>query len=252
VVISGDFDKAEAKRLIEKYYGAIKSQQIPNRPRPSEPVQTSVRMLQIEKEVQSAQLMMAYPSPKSGADENYALDLLANILGTGPSSRLYQKLVYQEQIAAGVYVSNHNLQESGLFSVGVALKPGASVERVRRVVLSEMARARQVRVSPAELEKAKNQTMKGFVDGLKTTNGKAEALALNEILFGDYERLFTDLDRYSQVTTDDVKKVANKYLLPNKYTFAVLNPKVVRAKPQPKPTSQPASQSAPQQNQGNQ
>ena len=86
-----------------------------------------------------------------------------------------------------------------------------------------------MKVKDLELEKVKNQTMKGYVDGLKTAHGKAEALALNEILFGDYERLFKDLDHYNQVTVGEVKKVASKYLAANKYTLAILKPKTEAA-----------------------
>lgn len=228
LVVAGDFSSEMAKKLIEKYYGAIKTQTIPNRPIPQEPNQVSPRIYKAEKDVQGAQFVVAYHTPKTGADDNYALDLLATIMGQGPSSRMYQRLVYKDQTAAGVSVSNYNLQDSGLFQVYVTMKPGASQAKAQQAVLAEMWRPRNLKIKEAELDKAKNQVMKGYVDSLKTAHGKAEALALNEILYGDYEHLFTDLERYNKVTPDELKKVASKYLSPAKNTIIVLTPKLAQ------------------------
>ena len=224
IVVAGDFKTDEVKKLIEKYYGAIKAQNIPQKKRPTEPPQTSSRAQFLSKDVQNTQFVISYHSPKAGSDEAYALDLLANILGAGPSSRLYQRLVYKEQIASSAMSYNLTLQEAGLFEILVSLKPGSSFDRAQRAVYGEMWRPRNVLVTEEELQKAKNQVMKSYVDGLKTIHGKAEALALNEILYGDYEQLFKDLDRYNRVTADQIKKAAHKYLAPEKSSLVVLKP----------------------------
>jgi zinc protease len=80
-------------------------------------------------------------------------------------------------------------------------------------------------VTPAELQKAKNQVMKGYVDSLKTVHGKSEALALNETLFSDYERLFTDLDHYNKITAEQIRQAAHKYLAAEKSTVVYLRPR---------------------------
>ncbi len=67
--------------------------------------------------------------------------------------------------------------------------------------------------------------MKAYVDGLKTVHGKAEALALNETVFRDYNQLFKDLDRYNKVTAEQIRDVAKKYLAPEQATLVVLKPK---------------------------
>lgn len=230
VVVAGDFDSAKAKKLIEKYYGAIPSQPIPDRPRPAEPAQTAARSQFLSKPVQTQQFVVAYHTPKNGDDDSYALDLLANIMGFGDSSRLYQRLVYKDQVATNVTVYNHTLQEAGLFQIYVTMKPGVDHSRAYRSVIGELWRPRNLLVSENDLQKAKNQVMKSYVDGLKTVHGRAEALALNETLYGDYEMLFKDLDRYNRVTREDVRKVANKYLGPDKGTLVVLKPEKAGAK----------------------
>ncbi|MEK7356739.1 MAG: pitrilysin family protein, partial [Bdellovibrionota bacterium] len=224
VVVAGDFKSEEAKKLIEKYYGAIKSQPIPKKNRPAEPTQTSPRSQFLAKDVQNVQFVVSHHTPKAGTDEVYALDLLANVMGAGPSSRLYQRLVYKDQIATSATAYNLTMQEGGLFEVMVSLKPGSDFRRAERAIRGELWRPRNLVVSEEELQKAKNQVMKSYVDGLKTIHGKAEALALNEILFDDYEQLFKDLDRYNKVTADQIKKVAAKYLGSEHSTLVMLRP----------------------------
>jgi zinc protease len=222
LVIAGDFKPDLAKKWIEKYYGGLKAQPLPQQVRPTEPVQTSPRAQILSREVQNTQFVLAYQAPSSGADDAYALDLLANILGNGTSSRMYQQLVYKNQLATSAYAYNSSLQESGVFQLVVNLKPGASVGEAERAVRGIMWRPSNLLVTEQELRKAKNQVMKSYVDGLKTIHGKAESLAMNEILFGDYERLFSDLDRYNRVTPEQIRKAAQKYLGKEKSTLVVL------------------------------
>lgn len=224
VVVAGDFNSAEAKQLLEKYYGRLPRQTITRRPYKPEPEVASPRTQFVAKDVQSTTFSIAYHTPKAGEADGYALDLLSNILGRGSSSRLYRRLVYKDQVATSVNVSNYSKRDSGLFQVLVSLKPGGDFHRVQRAVYGELWRPRNLRVSEAELEMAKNQTIKDIVDSLKTVHGKAEALALNEILFDDYTRAFTDIERYNQVTVDAILKTAVKYLAPEKSVLVVLHP----------------------------
>lgn len=224
IVVSGDFNSSEAKKLIERYYGKIPAQEIKRRARPPEPPVTSPRTQFVSKDVQSVTFAISYHTPKAGEEDAYALDLLSNIMGRGASSRLYKRLVYKDQVASGVSAYNYTKQDSGLFTFRVSLKPGANFGQAQRAVYGEVWRPRNILVSEAELEMAKNQTMKDYVDGLKTVYGRAQALAVNEVLFGDYGRLFTDLDRYNRVTREQIRAVAAKYLVPEKSVLAVLRP----------------------------
>lgn len=225
LVIAGDFDSAAAKRLVEKFYGGIKAQTIPESKIPPEPRQTSARSQYISHDVQTTQFALSYPTTKAGTDESYALDLLANMMGSGMSSRLYQRLVYKEQNVATVAAYNLTLQDSGQFQIYVTMKPGQNFATAERAIMGELWRPRNILVKPDELQKAKNQVMKSYVDSLKTIHGKAEALAMNETLFRNYDELFKDLDRYNKVTPQQIRDVAKKYLGPGQVTLVVLKPK---------------------------
>jgi zinc protease len=224
VIVAGDFTSKDVKKLIEKYYGHIKSQSISEVTLPKEPKPSGQRVQVVTRPVQNTTFMVSYHVPKSGSDEAFAFDLLANILGHGSSSRLYKRLVYQSQVATSVSVSNVGLQDAGLFAVYVSLKPGSDWNQVQRSVFSEMWRPRNLLVSADELQMAKNQVMMSFIGGLKTIHGKAEVLAINEIYFGDYEELFRDLDKYEKVTPQQIREVAKKYLIPSNSSLVVLKP----------------------------
>ncbi len=225
ITIAGDFVPDAAKALIAKYYGPIPAQTIPDKPRPQEPPQMGGRSGIVDREVQNAQFAIAYHTPKAGDDDSYALDLLANIMGYGPSSRLYQRLVYRDQIAVDVQTANYSMQDSGLFQIFVTLKAGVLPRKIQTAVLGEMWRPRNLKILDVEVQKAKNQIMKSYVDGLKSLHGKAESLEINETYFNDYTRLFSDLDHYNKITAEDIHRVAVKYLSPEKCTIVILRPK---------------------------
>lgn len=223
--IAGNFEKEEVKKLIEKYYGGWRKEENLTRVKyPQEPEQKGYRFQKIKRSVQSKTFSVAYPSTRAGSEDAYALDLLANILGEGQSSRLYKDLVYSEQLATGVSAYNYTPKDPGLFQIYVSLKPGASFEKARKSTLGQIFKLRNTLVKEKELQKAKNQVMKSYVDSIKTIGGKAYLLALNETLFSDYKEIFKDLDKYSQVTVEDIRTVAKKYLKVNQANVVLVEP----------------------------
>lgn len=226
LVIVGDFKTSTVKSLIEKYYGKLPSRPLPERNYKVEPVQTVQQNAGLKKDVQNSSFVVAFQSPKQGSSDMYALDLAANILGYGTSSRLHKRLVYSKQIATSAYAYNYSMKDAGIFAVGVNLKPGLPIQDALNVVYNEVWKMRTQKVTTQELEKAKTQVMKDLVDSLKTMDGKARALAVNEIVNGTYETLFTDLEKYQAVSADDIKSVAEKYTQQTQRSIITLEPKV--------------------------
>lgn len=225
LVLAGDFDLAKTKAMVEKFYGPLVKKDLPPRKYSPEPEATKAQRFQIESEVQSRSLIIAYKGVESGHTDSFALDLAALVLGGGASSRLHKKLVYEDQASAGVSAYNLTNADPGSFLVSVAMKPGQRTERAEKIMKAEIEKIKKSPVSETELTKAKNQVMKDFVEELTTIDGKARSLAVNEILFGSYEKLFSDLEKYKAVTKEDIQRVANKYLLADKEVVGILNPK---------------------------
>ncbi len=225
LVLVGDFDSAKTKSLIEKYYGPLEYRPLPRREYPKERPQTVQQNAVIRKDVQNSSFIVAFQSPAQGEPDMYALDLAANILGNGTSSRLYKRLVYQKQVATSTYAFNFAMKEAGVYATGVMMKPGIDFKESLDVIYNELWKIRNTKVSDLELQKAKTQVIKEQVDALKTMDGKARALAVNEIVTGSYENLFKDLEKYQAVTADDIKRVSEKYTNQTQRSIIVLEPK---------------------------
>lgn len=225
LVVVGDFETAKTRRMIEKYYGKLKKSPVPERNYPKEDVQKAAQTAVLKQDVQSTSVALAFRAPASGHEDTFALDIAADVLGNGTSSRLHRELVYKAQVASGSYAYNMSLQNEGLFMVGVMLKPGQNSSTALNIVNGEVNKIRQSKVSLKDLDKAKNQVMKGIVDSLTTMQGKARLLASYEILTGSYENLFVDIEKYNKVTAEDVQRVANKYFQTSQKTVIELQPK---------------------------
>lgn len=229
IALAGDFELSKAKRLVRKYYGSMERQNIVRPKVAVEPSTTQPRSLTLKKDVQSWTIAAAYKAPPVGSDEAFAFEVLAQVLGGGQASRLHKRLVHREQIATQASSSSISMQDSSLFVSFAGLAPGAgSVERfssAQKAIMGELWKVRNQLIPEAELERAKNQLLKAQVDSLKTLHGKAEALSMNEVLLGDYRRLFSDLGRYMAVTSKQIQDVGKKYLRPEQLHLIVLRPK---------------------------
>lgn len=225
LVIAGDFNTEEVKKMIKANYGPLKSKPLPVLSINPEPEQSEPTTVVKKADVQATTFLVAYHGVESGHPDSYALDLLASILGNGNSSRLYKKLVYDKQEAMNSFAFNDTNKDPGYFAVGSSLKPKNSYKKSLHLIYSEIEKVRTQLISKKELDKVKNQVMKNFVDELTTIHEKAEALAVNEIVAGSYEQLFKDLELYKKVTPEEIKKVALKYLNQNQRSVVVLEPK---------------------------
>lgn len=224
VVIAGSFDPKEARKWVESHYAGIPSQPVPKTQIVPEVEQKKRRIETLKKNVQNVTVTLTYTTPTVGHPDTYPLDLLANILGEGSSSRLYKTLVYRDQVGSNIGVSHSNTQYGGLFQISSSLKPQAKISQFLPEVERQISTAQSRPVSALELEKAKNQVMRDYIGGLKTVAGKARALALNEIYFDDYTVLFKDLALYNKVTPQDIVRVAKQYLVPEHSSLVAVEP----------------------------
>lgn len=225
LVIAGDFKTSDVKKMIDKYYGALEAKPLEARTYVKEPLPVKPQRKEQLWDVQNSSFLLAYPTVPAGHPDSFALDLAASFVGSGTSSRLHKKLVYQMQSATSASTYSMTNASEGAFMAIVSMKPGFGTKSAEKQVADEIAKLRTTLVSETELQKAKNIVMKGYVDGLTTIDGKAEALALNEIFFGDYRKLFSDLEKYNAVTAKDIQNVAKKYFKPQVQITTILQPK---------------------------
>lgn len=226
IVIAGDFDSRLAKRLINKYYGKIPSQPINQPLYRMEAPQKKPRSKVVFKDVQNESIALGYHVSKAGNPDSYALDLLSEIFSGNKSSRLYKRLVYQSQLASAVSMYAYTPKDPGLLQIFVSLKPGKSVDSVLKIIAEELKNAREKLLSDDELERAKTAVLLSYINSMKTLHGKAQSLAVNEIIMGDYRFFFQDIQRYSQVSAHQIRQVAKKYLNLWQQTLIHIKPQV--------------------------
>ena len=173
-------------------------------------------------EVQVPVVVGGYHIPRASDPDIPALEVLAAVLSGGESSRLHQRLVRREHLAIAAGGVTETLEQPGLFIVYAAYLPDRDAARVESVLAEEIAAVRDKPITPAELDKAKNQLAAGFVFGLQTVDGVAQALGRAQYVEGDWKRFVEGATRYLAVTAADVQRVAKKYLVDTNLTRVTL------------------------------
>jgi zinc protease len=224
MIVVGDVTPDEVFALAEKHIGPIPRQPDPEPVRTIEPEQKGERRLVVEREAQLPIIMMAWHIGAAGDPDMEALELLNAILARGESSRLYRRLVDQEQIAISINSFSDEGFDPGLTRIFANLAAGASPDKAEAIIDEELAKIIEDGVSAAELAKAKNIFVADFWRSLRTINGKAQTLGQFEVFHGDYTRLFSSADRYEAVTADQIRDVAAKVYRKSNRTVGVLVP----------------------------
>ena len=224
MVVVGDVDTARFIELAENSVGSISSRGLPPPVTTREPEQSGERRVVVTKPARLPLLMMGFHVPESRHADYYPLQMLETILFDGESSRMYRRIVDADQLALSVDASYGLALDPTLFRIEATPREGVSPEAVESAIYEELNRLKDVLVADEELQKARNIRLAGFYRGLKTLNGKANALGNYDVFFGDYRRLFRTPEDYSGVSAEDLRRVAREYFTQTNRTVATLIP----------------------------
>lgn len=212
LVVAGDFDSKKVKELVQKLFGTIARGGEPeHRTGPTPKLEKVVRMSVLDK-VQFPRLTFGYNSPAIFAAGDAELDLAANALTAGNTSRLYKRLVYDEKLATSVTAYQSSAQLASLFRIDVLVQPTADLDKVEKIVDEEVARFLAEGPTEAELARAKASFELSRVAGLEGIEAKADKLNEYEYYFGEPNSIARDLERYRKATREGVRDVARKVL----------------------------------------
>lgn len=212
LVVVGDFDPKQLDAWVDKYFAPIPK---PNRPLPrvqtkEPPRQKEARFTEYGSNDLPA-VGLTYLTPKQADADSDALRVADAILSAGESSRLYNQLIYTQQLAAEADSTSETREDVSLFILLAVLSVGKKPEEAEKSLLAEIKKLQDAPVSAAELDKAKNQIITEQLRQRETSNGKALALGEAAVLLGDPARVNTDLARLQAVTAADVQRVMKKY-----------------------------------------
>jgi zinc protease len=215
LVIAGDFDPAEAKRLVEKYFGGLPAGPALDRPGRFVPALAGEKVVEVNDRVPQERVYVAWPTAPYFERGDAELDLASQILTDGLSSRLQKALVYDRPLCTDVSSFQQSFEISGLFVVSATARPGVPLGEVEGVVTAEIARLARSGPTPEELDRAKTKYEFGFVSALERIGGfggKADQLNRYNTYLGDPGKLDADLERYRSATPDEVRAAVARWL----------------------------------------
>jgi zinc protease len=229
LVVAGDFDADETLGWIEKHFASIpKGQAIP-RNVPEEPAQTAERRtVEYDANTPLPAVIFTYHMPEAGHRDLYALQVAANVLSNGQSSRLYRKLVYDQQLALQAGGETIVLEDPGVFFFFAILQAGKTVEEAEKSLAEEAQRLIAEPVPQEELEKAKNQLVATQVFERQTVQDKGVAIGYASVILEDVARVDKDLAELQKVTAADVQRVAKAYFRPENRTVVHMLPAAMK------------------------
>ena len=218
LVVVGDFRPNELHEWVEKYFGALKkpSEEIPRVTAKEPPRMEDKVIVKYSSKAPLPAVAVTYLAPSVRSDDTPALALAAEILAGGESSRLYQSLVYEQQVAQQASFDADLNEDLGLLTVRMILASGKSPAEAEKALGEQLNRILKDGVTPEELEKAKNRFLTGKLIERETNNGKASVLGQAAVVYGDPNRVNTDLARLQAVTAEQIKEVMNRYLATKK------------------------------------
>jgi len=213
LVIAGAVSPAEARQLATHWFADVpKGADVSRNAPPAAFTLPHDVYATLEDRVQLPRVYDAWHTVKAFADDDAVLDVLSDILASGRSSRLYQRLVYQMQIATQVTAYQDSKRVDGDFRIFATARPGHDLNEIQRVITEEVGRIATDGPTGREVERVLNQDEAQFLARMETVLGKADQLNFYNYFAGTPDYFQQDLDRYRRVTAADVQRVARQYL----------------------------------------
>ncbi len=225
MVLAGDIDLKTAREKVEKYFGSI-----PAGPPVTDQKVWIAKMTGTHREIAQdrvplPRIYLVWNVPQFGSADADYLDLVSSCLGQGKTSRLYKRLVYDDQIASDVAVYNDSREIGGQFVIQVTARPGHNLDEIEKEIDEELARFLKEGPTPDELQRVQTQYLAGFIRGIERIGGfggKSDRLAQCAVYTGSPDGYKTILKHVREATAEDLRGAANRWLADGVYVADVL------------------------------
>lgn len=224
LVVAGDITAEEALAKVQKYYGAIPPGPALTRPERWIPKRTGTQRKSMQDRVPQSRLHMVWVMPEAGSADADYLTLAGNILAGGKNSRLYERLVYKDQIATDATAFAYPLEIAGVFAIIATAQPGQDLAAIEKAMNEEIALFLEKGPTKKELERVKTQLRAGFVRGVERIGGfggKSDVLAESEVYGGSPDAWKETMARLDGADKRQVQAAANRWLSDGKYILEV-------------------------------
>ncbi len=224
LVVAGDIDPQTVHQKVEEYFGEIPPGPPLTRPNVSIAKMSGSRRASMQDRVPQERVDKIWNIPEFGAEDSDYLDLVSDVLGAGKTSRLYKRLVYDDQIATsvGAFVNPREIGEQ--FLITAMARPGVSLQKVEAAINEELARFLKDGPAPQEVERVRTQYMANFIRGVDRIGGfggTSDVLAQSQVYLGDPAAYKIKLARVREATPAKLQQAAERWLSDGVYTLEI-------------------------------
>jgi zinc protease len=225
LVLVGDFDSTQAVQLVNQYFGRVPkaAREVP-RDIPKEPPQTKEKRVTLQQPWPLPAVVVAYHVTNDGNPDSYPLHIAAKVLSDGQSSRIYRKLVYEDQMCVAAFGSANLIEDPNLFYAVGIVQPGNSPDKVIEALIAEFERLKAEPITEHELQRTKNQFARDYILSRESNQQKASQLSHAVVIHRDIRTADGEFDIFQGLTVADVQRVARTYFRPENRLVLTLMP----------------------------
>jgi zinc protease len=229
LTLVGDVDSRQALQLVAQYLGRVPKAPKPvPRAIPKEPPQTAERRVTLTEPWPLPAVVVAYHITYDGNPDSYPLHIAGKVLSDGQSSRIYKKLVYEQQLAVAAFGGPNLIEDPNLFYAVAIVQPGRTPDQVIAGLIAEFDTLKREPISERELQRTKNQFARDYILNRESDQDKARVLSHAVVIHHDIKTADGEFDIFQGLTAADVQRVANAYFTPANRTVLTLLPEAGR------------------------
>lgn len=213
LVVAGDIDIQTTRKLISDYFSTIPSgPEVKKIDIKEEPINEKIVATEYDDNIQIPAMVFAYRTPSMKARDAYVLDMISSILTDGKSSRMYKKMVDEDKQAIQVLAFPRSMEDYGMYLMGALAMGDTSLDTLATSMDEEIGKLKTELISEEEYQKLQNKFENRFVNSNSSIEGIASSLASYYMLYGNTDLINKEIDIYRDITREEIKEVANKYL----------------------------------------
>jgi len=216
LVVAGDINKSDVKKMIQDYFGPIPRGEDIKREYPKEdPITETIKGKAYDANIQIPAMLAAYRTPSFLERDAYVLDMISSYLSDGKSSKLYKKLVDEQKQALAVQAVNLSLEDYGIYALFALPLGDVPLATVLAEIDEEIVKIQNELISENDYQKLQNKFENQFVNANSSVSGIASSLAEYSVYYGNTGLINSEIEIYRSITREEIQNVAKKYLNPN-------------------------------------
>lgn len=216
LVVAGDIDVSEVKKMIDKYFGPIpRGEELVRTKIEEDPITETIKGKAYDANIQIPAMIAAYRTPGQKERDSYVLNMISSYLSGGKSSVLYKKLVDEQKQALAVQAVNISQEHYGTYALFAIPLGDVELSTLLAEIDEEVEKLKTDLISERDFQKIQNQFENNFVSSNASIAGIAGSLATYHMLYGDINLINNELDIYTSITREEMRDVARKYLNKN-------------------------------------